>query len=70
SYVGDSMWKLYENSNEYYLHSYSEKQPDMNWENPKVRQEMQDMMRFWLDLGFDGYRIDAVNMISKDTSFP
>lgn len=70
SYVGDSMWKLDENSNEYYLHSYSEKQPDLNWENPKVRQEMQDMMRFWLDLGIDGYRIDAVNMISKDTSFP
>lgn len=70
SFLGDSMWTLDERTGQYYLHSYGVKQPDLNWDNPKVRKDMHKAMRFWLDQGMDGYRIDAVNVISKDTSFP
>ncbi len=70
SFLGDSMWQYDRETEQYYLHSYSVHQADLNWDNPEVRREMHQMMRFWLDKGVDGYRIDAVNAISKDTSFP
>jgi oligo-1,6-glucosidase len=52
------------------LHDFGDKQPELNWENPKVRQEIYKMMRFWLDKGIDGFRMDVITIISKDTSFP
>ena len=55
---------------QYYLHIFSPKQPDLNWENPEVRQAVYAMMRWWLDRGVDGFRMDVINMISKDTSLP
>ncbi len=55
---------------QYYLHIFSAKQPDLNWENPEVRQAVYAMMRWWLDRGVDGFRMDVINMISKDTSLP
>ena len=54
----------------YYLHLFSRKQPDLNWENEKVRQEVYDMMKFWCDKGIDGFRMDVISMISKDQAFP
>ena len=66
---GDA-WQLDEKTNSYYLHIFSDKQPDLNWENPKVRQEMYSMIKFWFDKGVDGFRMDVIPFISKDTSFP
>jgi len=63
-------WKYDVTSNSYYLHIFSEKQPDLNWENPKVRHEVYDIMKFWLDKGIDGFRLDVIACISKDISFP
>lgn len=60
-----SVWTWNEPTGEYYLHMFSAKQPDLNWENPKVRQEVHALMRFWLDKGVDGFRMDVINMISK-----
>jgi oligo-1,6-glucosidase len=54
----------------YYLHYFSVKQPDLNWENPKLRQEIYKIMRFWLDKGVYGFRLDVISFISKDISFP
>ncbi len=54
----------------YYLHYFSRKQPDLNWENPKLREEIYSMMRFWFDKGIDGFRMDVIPFISKDTTFP
>lgn len=68
--VNNDAWKYDEKTNAYYLHYYSIKQPDLNWENPKVRKEMYDIMRFWLDKGIDGFRMDVIPFISKDTTFP
>jgi oligo-1,6-glucosidase len=59
-------WTLDEASGEYYLHLFDRKQPDLNWENPEVRQAVYEMMRWWLDRGVDGFRMDVINMISKD----
>ena len=59
-------WTLDEASGEYYLHLFDRKQPDLNWENPAVRQAVHAMMRWWLDRGVDGFRMDVINMISKD----
>lgn len=66
---GDA-WQYDTATDAYYLHYFSKKQPDLNWENPKVRQEIYQMMRFWLDKGIDGFRLDAISYIAKDTSFP
>jgi oligo-1,6-glucosidase len=66
---GDA-WQYEPATDSYYLHYFSNKQPDLNWENPKVRQEIYQMMRFWLDKGIDGYRLDAISYISKDTRWP
>lgn len=66
SFFSGSTWQLDEASGEYYLHLFSRKQPDLNWENPEVRQAVYAMMRWWLDRGVDGFRMDVINMISKD----
>ena len=63
-------WTWDETTGQYYLHIFSTKQPDLNWENPEVRQAVYAMMRWWLDRGVDGFRMDVINMISKDTSLP
>lgn len=68
--VDGSGWRYDENTNAYYLHYFSYKQPDLNWENPKVRKEVFDMMKFWFDKGVDGFRMDVIPFISKDISFP
>ena len=63
-------WKYDTTTNSYYLHIFSEKQPDLNWENPEVRHAIYDIMRFWLDKGVDGFRLDVIACISKDITFP
>ncbi|MEV5315267.1 alpha-glucosidase [Streptomyces sp. NPDC052610] len=63
-------WEYDPDSGEYYLHLFSRKQPDLNWENPEVRQAVYAMMRWWLDRGVDGFRMDVVNFISKDPALP
>ena len=65
-----SAWQFDEASGEYYLHLFSRKQPDLNWENPQVRAAVYRMMRWWLDRGVDGFRMDVINMISKDPRLP
>ncbi|SFA51580.1 oligo-1,6-glucosidase [Parageobacillus thermantarcticus] len=70
SCFGGSAWEYDETTGEYYLHLFSKKQPDLNWENPKVRREVYDMMKFWLDKGVDGFRMDVINMISKTPGLP
>ncbi len=68
SAFGGSAWEIDEATNQYYLHLFSKKQPDLNWENEAVRQEIADMVNFWLDMGVDGFRCDVINNISKDFS--
>ena len=63
-------WRYDEKTNAYYLHYFSQKQPDLNWENPKVRQEVYDIMTFWAEKGVDGFRLDAFQFAAKDTTFP
>lgn len=63
-------WKYNEATDSYYLHYFSRKQPDINWENPQVRTEVFDMMKFWFEKGIDGFRMDSIPLISKDISFP
>lgn len=70
SFFSGSTWELDDASGEYYLHLFSRKQPDLNWENPEVRQAVYAMMRWWLDRGVDGFRMDVINLISKDTALP
>ncbi|MCK6255693.1 alpha-glucosidase [Fictibacillus sp. KIGAM418] len=65
-----SAWQYDEATGEYYLHLFSKKQPDLNWENPKLREEVYDMMKFWLDKGIDGFRMDVINFISKVPGLP
>jgi oligo-1,6-glucosidase len=65
-----SAWAYDERSGEYYLHLFSPKQPDLNWENPEVRQAVYTMMRWWVDRGVDGFRMDVINLISKDPGLP
>jgi oligo-1,6-glucosidase len=60
-----SAWHFDERSGEYYLHLFSAKQPDLNWENPEVRRAVYDMMNWWVDRGVDGFRMDVINLISK-----
>lgn len=68
--VNSNAWKYDAQTDSYYLHYFSQKQPDLNWNNPEVRNEIYDMMKFWLDKGIDGFRIDAFQFASKDPSFP
>lgn len=63
-------WEYCPETNQYYLHLFSTKQPDLNWENPTVREEVYDIMRFWLDKGVDGFRLDVANMYSKVEGLP
>ena len=63
-------WEFDEQTQMYYLHLFSKKQPDLNWENPKVRTEVFDMMRWWLDKGVDGFRMDVISLISKEPGLP
>lgn len=63
-------WEYDERTGMYYLHIYSRKQPDLNWENPRVRREIYDMMAWWGDKGIDGFRMDVISMLSKDQRFP
>jgi oligo-1,6-glucosidase len=70
SNFGGSAWEFDENSGEYFLHLFSKKQPDLNWENPALRQEVYDMMQWWLDKGIDGFRMDVINFISKEEGLP
>ncbi|CAI8189482.1 MAG: alpha-glucosidase [Flavobacteriaceae bacterium] len=68
--VEENAWKYDATTDAYYLHYFSVKQPDLKWENPKVRQEIYQMMDFWFKKGVDGFRMDVIPFISKDTSFP
>ena len=70
SHFSGPTWTYDEQTGQYYLHIFSAKQPDLNWENPEVRQAVYAMMRWWLDRGVDGFRMDVINMLSKDTSLP
>ncbi|UZX05123.1 alpha-glucosidase [Arthrobacter sp. CDRTa11] len=65
-----SAWEYDQASGEYYLHLFSKKQPDLNWENPEVRVAIYDMMNWWLDRGVEGFRLDVINFISKDPALP
>ncbi len=68
--INNDAWKYDSTTKAYYLHYFSQQQPDLNWENPTLRQEIYAMMRYWLDKGIDGFRMDAFQYVSKDTSFP
>ena len=65
-----SAWQLDETTGQYYLHLFSKKQPDLNWENDEVREEIFGMMNRWFEKGIDGFRMDVISLISKDQSFP
>ncbi|HAN37258.1 MAG TPA: alpha-glucosidase [Chitinophagaceae bacterium] len=68
--INHDAWKYDSLTNAYYLHYFGVKQPDLNWENPKLRQEIYDMMEFWAQKGVDGFRLDAFQFAAKDTSWP
>lgn len=70
SFFSGSAWQLDPASGEYYLHLFSRKQPDLNWENPEVRDAVYEMMNWWLDRGVDGFRMDVINLISKVQDLP
>src|SRR5215212_1702210 len=67
--VNHDAWKYDSLTNAYYLHYFSRKQPDLNWENPQLRQEVYNIMKFWADKGIDGFRLDAFQFAAKDTTF-
>lgn len=69
SIFGGSAWEFDATRGQYYLHTFLKEQPDLNWDNPKVREEMRRVLRFWLELGVDGFRADAVRWMSKDPKF-
>ena len=70
SFFSGSVWQYDETTDEYYLHLFSKKQPDLNWENPALRQKIYEMMRWWLDKGIDGFRMDVITMLSKTPGLP
>ena len=70
SSFGGSTWEYVPEVGQYYLHLFAKEQPDLNWDNPKVRQEVYDILRFWLDKGIDGFRMDVITLISKDPAYP
>ena len=67
-FFAEKAWEKIDDEN-YYLHLFAKGQPDLNWENPKVREEVKDILRFWLDMGVDGFRCDVITLISKDQRF-
>ena len=70
SYFGGNVWEPVPGTDKYYLHMFAKEQPDLNWENPKVRQEIYKMVNWWLDKGLAGFRIDAIINIKKNLEFP
>lgn len=70
SYFGGSCWESVPGTDKYYFHMFAKEQPDLNWENPKLRQELYKMINWWLDKGLAGFRIDAIINIKKDPEFP
>ena len=70
SYFAPSAWEFDEATQQYYFHSFAVQQPDLNWENPEVREEIYRMMRYWLDRGIDGFRMDVINLLAKLKGFP
>ncbi|WP_176085283.1 alpha-glucosidase [Martelella sp. HB161492] len=70
SYFGGSAWEKDPATGDYYLHYFAKKQPDLNWDNDAVRAEVYDLMRFWLDKGVSGFRMDVIPFISKNFDFP
>ena len=70
SVFSGSAWQWDSNLNKYYLHLFTKKQPDLNWENPKVRDEIYDVLNFWFSKGVDGFRMDVISFISKRLDFP
>lgn len=70
SYFGGSCWEPVPGTDQYYLHMFAKEQPDLNWENPKLRQELYKMINYWLEKGLAGFRIDAIINIKKDLEFP
>ncbi|OMP66215.1 alpha,alpha-phosphotrehalase [Domibacillus epiphyticus] len=70
SKFGGSAWAYDEQSGQYYLHLFDKTQADLNWENPNVRRDLYEMMHFWLKKGIDGFRLDVINLISKNQQFP
>ncbi|MDO7908163.1 alpha-glucosidase [Paenibacillus sp. JX-17] len=70
SFSNESAWQWDDQTGEYYLRLFDRKQPDLNWEHAPMREEIYSMIAFWLDKGIDGFRLDAINMISKDPDFP
>ena len=70
SFFSGSAWEFDKTTDQYYLHLFSKKQPDLNWENPKLRKEVFDMMNFWFQKGIDGFRMDVISLISKVPGLP
>lgn len=70
SHFGFSAWEREPGGGQYYLHLYTKKQPDLNWDNPRVREEVYDLARFWAEKGIDGFRMDVINYISKVPGLP
>jgi oligo-1,6-glucosidase len=70
SYFTPSVWEYDSTTQQYYMHSFAVEQPDLNWENKEVRQAIYKMMRFWLDKGIDGFRLDVINLLAKVKGFP
>ncbi|ADL08476.1 glycoside hydrolase family 13 protein [Thermosediminibacter oceani] len=70
SIFGGPAWEYDERTGEYYLHLFAVKQPDLNWENPRLRKEIYEMINWWLKKGIDGFRLDAINLISKVEGLP
>lgn len=68
-FFGGSAWQHDEATDEYYLHLFTTKQPDLNWENPKVREEVNDIIKYWFDKGVDGFRMDVISLISKRPAY-
>ena len=68
-FFGEGAWEYDSTTDSYYLHLFGKKQPDVNWENPKVREAYKDIVKFYLDMGVDGFRCDVINLISKDQRF-
>lgn len=70
SYFEPSAWEYDKNTDQYYFHSFAIEQPDLNWANPAVREEIYQLMSFWLEKGMDGFRLDAIAMLDKQEGFP
>ena len=70
SYFSPSTWEFDKTTGQYYFHSFAVEQPDLNWENPELREEIYRMMRFWLDKGIDGFRMDVINLLAKKKGYP